>query len=133
MKCVVVRLLEGGVRGRWRRWFSFPLIITHACKHQQEGKFSCYFYVDGELNIRLLTPESEWSVVEEAGEWLGRTAGGCRNNPTCAFNPQFLVKVKQQTEITAVLYQGQPARSTQPAPDQVGFYVFKTKGAFRVL
>jgi hypothetical protein len=83
--------------------------------------------VDGELAIRLLTPESEWSVVEEAGEWMGRTAGGCRNNASCASNPQFLVKVKQQTDITAVLYQGQQLKGSH-TPDQIGFYVFKAKG-----
>lgn len=67
--------------------------------------------------------------MEEAGEWLGRTAGGCKNNATCAQNPQFLVKVKQQTEITAVLYQSlAPLTKGSLAPDQIGFYVFKTKG-----
>lgn len=48
-----------------------------------------------------------WVTAVAKGEWvLGRSAGGCSNNPTWLWNPQYQITVKQRTQAFVVLSQG---------------------------
>jgi hypothetical protein len=57
------------------------------------------------------------------GEWYGKSAGGCRNHPTCPNNQQYLLKVKQKASVTIILTQNDVEDF-----ECIGFYILKTKG-----
>ena len=58
------------------------------------------------------------------GEWTKKTAGGCRNNPTCVDNPQYLLTVTKDVNLHALLVVHMPPQSDCP---HIGCYVIKTR------
>jgi hypothetical protein len=56
------------------------------------------------------------------GEWNRRTAGGCRNHPTCMSNPQFLIRTRKATLVTILV-----SIPYKEGFDAIGFYILQTK------
>jgi len=86
-----------------------------------EGGFTISFTAEVSLNLAPLPPSKEWKYISCLGSWESRSAGGCRNHPSCIRNPQFLLRVRRSGDFTILLSQ------TKEKFDAVGFYVVATK------
>lgn len=63
---------------------------------------------------RNFDEDSGYRAQSVRGEWVGDTAGGCKNhNATHHKNPQFLLRVQQPTHIYLELSQGTLLKSTR--------------------
>jgi len=72
--------------------------------------------------LEPLSPAKEWKHVSVDGEWVGKLAGGCKNNPGCSNNPQYLLQILgQPTSIHVLLIQ-----EDKTDFDHIGFYIQKT-------
>jgi hypothetical protein len=84
---------------------------------------------------------ADWTAAVAKGEWtLGRTAGGCSNNPTWLWNPQYAIAVKQRAQAFIVLSQGDARKygggggNSGGYENSIGLVLFaRCQGGFRVL
>ncbi|KAL6076589.1 Constitutive triple response 4 [Balamuthia mandrillaris] len=97
------------------------IVIPSTFNPESECKFTMTFTSEGVIGLEPLSPSKEWKHVSVEGEWAGKSAGGCKNNPTCPNNPQYLLQVTEPTVAHMLLVQNDKTEF-----DHIGFYVAKT-------
>ena len=119
----------------WKVYFSFFLFL--------------FFSKSKRLLILLSSPQKKYQYISCLGSWESRSAGGCRNHPSCIRNPQFLLRVRRSGDFTILLSQvccllffyflfffslnfffffdANQHKQTKEKFDAVGFYVVATK------
>lgn len=64
---------------------------------------------------------SSWNYERVDGEWEGRSAGGCKNNKSFKYNPQYLIRVEEETPVSITV------SHEEDDFDSVGLYVYKAE------
>ncbi len=87
-----------------------------------EQIFVCHLY-------KTVSEGGKWSRYVMQGEWRGKTAGGCTNNPTAINTPQYLLRLKEPTTVHIYLKQRKIASGKSAAESRewliIGAFVFK--------
>lgn len=73
--------------------------------------------------LKAITP---WNYQRVEGSWDISTAGGCKNHKTFKNNPQFLVKVEEETPISATVCHNEENF------DSIAFYVYKSESGAKL-
>eukprot|EP01088_Endostelium_zonatum_P006348 TRINITY_DN18468_c0_g1_i1.p1 TRINITY_DN18468_c0_g1~~TRINITY_DN18468_c0_g1_i1.p1 ORF type:complete len:1043 (-),score=184.05 TRINITY_DN18468_c0_g1_i1:31-3159(-) len=101
------------------------IIIPCTFNPKEEAKFTMTFTTSAPILLEPLSPAKEWKQVPVEGEWAGKMAGGCKNNPSCSNNPQYLLQILEKpTNIHVLLIQEE-----KPDFDHIGFYIQKTSSS----
>ena len=95
------------------------VIIPCTFKKGVQCEFRLLFKSKVEFTIQAVKAEKEYRITSQQGKWEGSSAGGCKNNPTVANNPQFSLEAKRGV-ITITLSQTQKDEF-----DSIGLYVAK--------
>jgi hypothetical protein len=98
------------------------LVIPCTFNPGEEARYQLSFSAATEVKISELPLGEEWKYVTQKGEWKGKSSGGCLNYPTCANNPQFVLKAEVPTHAVILLSQTENDEN-----DVLGFYIFETK------
>eukprot|EP01090_Pellita_catalonica_P021978 TRINITY_DN8376_c0_g1_i1.p1 TRINITY_DN8376_c0_g1~~TRINITY_DN8376_c0_g1_i1.p1 ORF type:complete len:930 (+),score=157.90 TRINITY_DN8376_c0_g1_i1:46-2835(+) len=93
-----------------------------------ESEFTMTFNTSKPITLEPLKPTTEWKHVAVAGRWSGKSAAGCKNNPGCPRNPQYLIQVNQKT-VTHLLLTQEDNKDF----DHIGFYVQRTNSEYQKL
>jgi len=63
-------------------------------------------------------------TVDIVGEWKGKSAGGCLNHLSWRHNPQILLQVPKNSDITITVYQQR--KSDKAEMHEISVYLFRT-------
>eukprot|EP00697_Spironema_sp_BW2_P013946 gnl/Spiro4/4266_TR2142_c0_g1_i2.p1 gnl/Spiro4/4266_TR2142_c0_g1~~gnl/Spiro4/4266_TR2142_c0_g1_i2.p1 ORF type:complete len:765 (-),score=166.85 gnl/Spiro4/4266_TR2142_c0_g1_i2:125-2329(-) len=89
--------------------------------------FNQFLHYFNKIYVALLFNPKHWVRVSLAGEWRGKTAGGCVNHPTWKENPQYTLSTQTpNTTVFVALQQQDAALGHHEYPNHIGFYVMHT-------
>eukprot|EP01098_Paradermamoeba_levis_P006598 TRINITY_DN2744_c0_g1_i1.p1 TRINITY_DN2744_c0_g1~~TRINITY_DN2744_c0_g1_i1.p1 ORF type:complete len:348 (+),score=98.62 TRINITY_DN2744_c0_g1_i1:53-1096(+) len=77
--------------------------------------------------LRMLTGDRSWYRSCFPGEWKRETAGGCMNNPTWPYNPQFALETSEENTTVFISLLQDDVRGMMGRPKEgIGFYLLKS-------
>ena len=98
------------------------IIVPTTYQPGMRAEYDLVVYTDDEAASLRPLPDSTWHASSAKGEWVGKSAGGSRNNPSWVRNPLYLVRATRDALVHVFLRQ--PALPGEnPAYEGIGFYV----------
>lgn len=99
------------------------IIIPCTFKPDVNASFELFANSKTEGECILAPCTHKWNNITLRDDWKGKSAGGCRNNPTWVNNPQFYLRVLKPCNILII------AQQPTEKPSSHGFYVFDSSGS----
>ena len=90
------------------------------------GSFTVNLFSPVNLRFDEIVSSLQWKIKSNNGAWTSANAGGCRNFPSWATNPQFLLKANKSSPVVIIL--SQDATDDPAAFLPIGFYVINKDG-----